>query len=36
VQEIEHRAIRLMQGRLREVGITKANVEDVEETLVTE
>jgi len=36
VQEIERRAIRRMQGRLREVGITKANVEDVEETLVTE
>lgn len=36
VQEIERRAVRYMQGHLRDVGITKANVDDVEEALVTD
>ena len=36
VQEIERRAVRYMQGHLRKVGITKANVDDVEEALVTD
>ena len=36
VQQIEIRAIRQMQGHLREVGITKVNVDDVEEALVTD
>lgn len=36
VQEIERRAVRHMQGHLRKVGITKANVDDVEEALVTD
>lgn len=36
VQEIERRAVRYMQGHLRDVGITKVNVDDVEEALVTD
>ena len=36
VQEIERRAVRYMQGHLRDVGITTANVDDVEEALVTD
>jgi hypothetical protein len=36
VQQIERQAIRQMQGHLRDVGVTKTNVDDVEEALVTD